>query len=178
MKTLIKTPLKSILLLSLLSMGICAFAAKEPKEVEDSRNPLGCRDIGYKFELKILRLFPEESGARQSMYFLFNTLNQKVNLYQMRDGESSRSMFLNHAINPRQWAVFATSEKQVKFICTVPDGKQSYGKIVDCSDSLRVCEYTNVRFGLNNRGNYWIVHSNTRNGAIREVVQYGIIPAQ
>ncbi|WED42205.1 endopeptidase IV [Legionella cardiaca] len=179
MKTKIKKTLNGILLVSFLYSGVnSAFAAKVSKEAEDTRNPLGCYDTGYQYDLKTLHLYPGKSGERQSMYFLFNTLNQKVNLYQMRDDESSRSMYLNHAINARQWAVLSTSEKKVKYICTVPDGKEEYGKIVDCADAVRVCEYTNVRYGLNNRGNYWIVNSNTRGGAINEVIHYGIIPAQ
>ncbi|CEK09913.1 hypothetical protein [Legionella hackeliae] len=179
MKTNTKTTLNSIFLVSFLCTGAGnVLAAKEAKEVEDNRNPLGCYDTGYQFDLKTLHLFPGKAGEIQSMYFLFNSLNQKVNLYQMRDEESSRTMYMNHTIQPGQWAVLSTSEKKVKFICAVPDGKEEYGKIVDCADSVRVCEYTNVRYGLNNRGNYWIVNSNTRSGALREVVHYGIIPAQ
>lgn len=174
MKKIIQLSLTGALFLSVFSAS--AFA--EAEEKDNNKLPLGCRDTGYQFELKTLHLLPGKSGDRQSMYFLFNTLGQPVSLYQMRDEESSRSMYLNHAIHPRQWAVLSTSEKQVKFICTIPDKKSRYGKIVDCSESLTVCEYTNVRYGLNNRGNYWIVNSNTRNGALREVVRYGIIPAQ
>lgn len=159
----------------LLSMAP-AFADIEEKD--NSKLPLGCYDTGYAYKLKTLRLFPGQNGTHQSMYFLFNTQNKPITLYQMRDEESSRSLYLNHVVNPRQWAVLSTGEELVKFICAVPTAKSSYGKIIDCADSIRVCEYTNVRYGLNNRGNYWIVSSNTRNGALREVVWYGIIPAQ
>ncbi|ASQ46693.1 endopeptidase IV [Legionella clemsonensis] len=176
MKTNTKTTLKAVFVLSFFCMA--ANSSWAAKEEDETKNPLGCYDTGYQFDLKTLRLYPGHAGEIQSMYFLFNTLNQKVNLYQMRDEESSRTMYLNHTIQPRQWAVLSTTEKKVKFICTIPDSKEAYGKIVDCSDSLRVCEYTNVRYGLNNRGNYWLVKSNTRSGAIREVVHYGIIPAQ
>lgn len=147
-------------------------------EVEDGKAPLGCYNSGYKFDLKILQLFPGESQDSQSMYFLYNNLTRPLNLYQMHSDDSSGNTYLNHIINPRQWAVLSTNEKQVKFICTVPDAKSPYGSMVDCRDSMQVCEYTNVRYGLNNRGNYWIVNSNTKNGALREVVHYGIIPAQ
>ncbi|MBA4697554.1 MAG: endopeptidase IV [Legionella sp.] len=145
---------------------------------EETRNPLGCYDKGYQFDLKTLSLFPGKEGKQQTMYFLFNPLQQTITLYQMLDSsDSARSIYLNHSIHPRQWAVLATSDKQVRFICTVPSAKSAYGKIVDCSKNVRVCEYTNVRYGLNNRGNYWIVNSNTRGGAIGEVIHYGIIPA-
>ena len=41
---------------------------------------------------------------------------------------------------------------------------------------LKVCEYVRVKYGMNNSSNPWLVRSNASSGAIREVVQYGIIP--
>jgi hypothetical protein len=169
------TKIKLILILTLIFLGVGAVFAGEE---DDGKAPLGCRNSGYKFDLKTLQLFPGEIGDNQSMYFLYNNLTQPVNLFQMHSDDSSGNTYLNHAINSRQWAVLSTSEKQVKFICTVPDAKSPYGRVIDCAESLLVCEYTNVRYGLNNRGNYWLVNSNTKNGAIREVVHYGIIPGQ
>jgi hypothetical protein len=166
----------NILIVAILCGVLANVCAKEAKEVEDNKNPLGCYDTGYVFDLKTLHLLPGRVGKRQSLYFIFNVLPQPVTLYQMRDDESSRSVYLNHSINARQWAGLSTTEKQVKFICTVPEAKNSYGKIVDCAESLRVCEYTNVRFGLNNKGNFWMVNSNNKNGAVRDVVHYGVIP--
>ena len=145
-------------------------------EKRDDKPPLGCRDVGYKFELKILDLLPEEAGERQSLYFIFNALPQSINLYQMLKDDSTRSMYLNHVIHSRQWGVLSTSEKELKYICTVDDAKQSYGKIVDCAESLKVCEYARVKYGMNNKGNYWVVNSNTSGGAVNDVLHYGIIP--
>ncbi|MFC3909179.1 endopeptidase IV [Legionella dresdenensis] len=161
-----------------LSILLCAFTAANAfaAEKEDDRNPIGCRDVGYQFDLKTLQLLPHNAGAGQSMYFIYNSSPQTVTLYQMRGEDSSRSMYLNHAIGGKQWAVLSTSERKMKYICATPDSKSRYGKITDCSEMLRVCEYINVKYGLNNRGNYWLVNSNTKNGAIREVVHYGIIP--
>ncbi len=177
MKSSMRIKFKATLFLGLASFLVTEGFAKD-SEKDSDRYPLGCYNEGYKFDLKILNFYPGEVGKNQSMYFLYNKLTRPINLFQMRAEDSSRSLFLNHAINPRQWAVFSTNEKQVKFICTVPDGKSYYGQVVDCGDSVKVCEYTNVRYGLNNRGNYWIVSSNTRGGAIRDVIHYGIIPAQ
>jgi len=160
-----------------LSLFCLSAAQAADVEKEDDNNPTGCDDAGYQFELQTLQLSPGNAGDNQSMYFLFNNSERSVSLYQMRDEESSRSMYMNHIINGHQWAVFSTSEKQVKFICTVPDKSSQYGRVVDCGENLKVCEYTNVRYGMNNRGNYWLVNSNTKSGAIREVVRYGIIPA-
>ena len=142
----------------------------------DNRNPLGCRDVGYQFELKTLHLLPQEAGVQQSMYFIFNQLNESVNLYQMREADG-RTLYLNHSINQKQWGVFSTGEKELKFICTVNDPKFHFGRVVDCAESIRVCEFTNVKYGMNNRGNFWLVNSYSRNAAILAVLHYGIIPA-
>jgi hypothetical protein len=180
MKTIIKTNWSGVLLGFCLTITGIASAAVEEEEVEkeDNRPPIGCYDKGYQFELTTLQLMPGDHNDNQSMYFLFNELNQPVTLYQMRNEESSRSMYLNHSIGAHQWAVLSTNEKRVKFICTVPAKKSQYGQIVDCAKSLKVCEYTNVRYGLNNRGNYWLINSSTRGSAVSAVVHYGIIPGQ
>lgn len=179
-----------ICLLSLLALGVAQAASKknaedsmeiEKKEVsvkdkDEGRPPIGCKDAGYEFKLQTLQLRPGENGLNLSLYFLFNHTNQPITLYQMRDEESSRSLYLNHIIGAHEWGIFSTGEKKVKFICTAPNKKLNYGQVIDCAQSLRVCEYTNVRYGLNNRGNFWLANSSTRNGAVNAVVYYGIIP--
>ncbi|WP_415582891.1 endopeptidase IV [Legionella worsleiensis] len=152
-------------------------ASQEKAEQKDNNKfPTGCTPVGFQQSLKVLSLYPGKEGALQSMYFFFNKLPQTVSLYQMRDKESEYSTRMNHSIKANSWAVLATGEREVKFICTLGDGKASYGKILDCADTIKVCEYVNVKFGLNNKGNFWIVNSNSRNGAVSEVVHYGIIP--
>lgn len=166
------------LLIPTASMAVAKPAPKEPKVVKDDsdKSPLGCKDLGYRFELKTLRLLPGEVGEQQSLYFIFNLRSQRVNLYQMLKNDSTRSMYLNNAIDSRQWAVLSTSEKKLQYICTVDDPKQSYGKIVDCSESLKICEYARVKYGMNNGGNYWLVKSSARGAAVDSVLHYGIIP--
>ncbi|MFI4963079.1 MAG: endopeptidase IV [Legionellales bacterium] len=194
MNTLIKglTPISLILLTSVLSLPLEAATSKRPDtkaenaakvsaaeekaKKEEGRFPIGCRPVGYKQSLKVLSLFPGKEGALQAMYFFYNQLPETVSLYQMRDKDSELSTRYNHTIKPKSWAVLATGEPLVKFLCSLGDGKSGYGRIVDCEQTLKVCEYVNVKFGLNNKGNFWIVDSNTRNGAVSEVVHYGIIP--
>lgn len=181
------TTKKRLLLLSLISLSALVSTpvaarvkqgptAPQADAKDGDRFPIGCRPVGYEESLKVLSLFPGKEGALQSMYFFYNKLADNVSLYQMRDRDSEYSTRYNHTIRPNSWAVLATGEPLVKFICTLGDGKESYGQIVDCAETLKVCEYVNVKFGLNNKGNFWIVDSNTRNGAVSEVVHYGIIP--
>lgn len=180
---IMKTKISQALLLSLLTFGLAHATEEEVvkdktkvKEKEDNRPPIGCRAEGHRFDLDALHLITGANGNNQSLYLLHNESNLTVTLYQMRDEESSRSMFLNHPIGAHEWGILSTSEKVVKFICTIPDKKSTYGMVVDCGQFFKVCEYTNVRYGLNNRGNFWLYNSSSRNGAVSSVVHYGIIP--
>lgn len=126
--------------------------------------------------MRTLKLLPAQAGEKQSLYFIFNSLSQNINLYQIRKDDSTRRTHLNHVIRAQQWAVLSTDETELKYICTVDHAKLSYGKIINCAESLKVSEYVRVKYGMNNAGNHWLVNSNTSRGTIREVVQYGIIP--
>lgn len=177
MKIITKTLCGSLSLLAVSSLLTLAAGTAFAKSADvESRLPTGCKSVGFKHYLKALSLFPGDEGAKQSMYFIFNKLSQPVNLYEMRDKESEFTARLTHAVHANSWAVLAASEPEIKFACALGDGKSAYGKVVDCAEAVTVCEYVNVKFGLNNKGNFWIVNSNTRNGAINEVVRYGIIP--
>ncbi|RUR07951.1 endopeptidase IV [Legionella sp. km772] len=184
MKTLTKTGVKALSYMLVCSCFCSSLYAAGKKNTntaaldseKETRYPIGCRPVGYEESLKVLSLFPGKEGALQSMYFFYNKLPETVSLYQMRDKDSEYSTRYNHSIRGGAWAVLAVGEPHVKFICSLGDGKKEYGKILDCAETIKVCEYVNVKFGLNNKGNYWIVDSNTRNGAVNEVVHYGIIP--
>lgn len=165
--------IKQTVMLALLLANSIASHAKD----DESKAPLGCRDQGYQFELNVLSIKPNtQAPDRQSLYFVFNRLNQPINLHHMLGEKSTRSTYLNHTIRPQQWAVLATNEPALHYICTLDDGKSAYGRVVACADSVKVCEYARVTFGLNNRGNYWFLNSNTRGGAVHDVLRYGIIP--
>lgn len=166
-----KITYRFIVLITSLCLSYPTFAKED-----EATNPLGCQNTGYRYKLKTLDLLPGEHGPHQTMYFLYNFRDQPVNLYQMRSNESARSLYINHAIPPHRWAVLAASENKIRFICSIPDKKSEYGNVVDCAESIKVCQNTGVRFGLNNKGNYWIVGNNSKNEALRQVVHYGIIP--
>lgn len=160
-----------------LCLGLMNQVHAASKKDEETRFPIGCVPVGYKQELKVLTLLPGEAGERNSMYLVYNKLSRPVTLYNMKERSNYYGVYWNHKIQPNTWSVFSTNEKRVRFICTVDDRKLDYGRIVDCADTLKVCEYPKVKFGLNNRGNLWIVGSSSRNGAVRGIVHYGIIPA-
>jgi hypothetical protein len=170
---------KIILISAMLTNSVLVFASAESYEnsfKSQIKSPLGCKDVGYKYNLNTVSFLTETIGERQSLYFVYNKLGKPINLYQMLKSSSTRNTFLNNSIKPNSWTVLATSEKELKYICTVSDGKEKFGKVVDCSESLKICEYTRVKFGLNNRGNYWLGNGTTRGSAVGSVVRYGIIP--
>lgn len=162
----------------LLGIQTPSYAEKTDAKKIDAEmlNPLGCKNVGYAFDLKVLKILPSTEGDSQSLYFIYNKTKTAINLYQMRrQTESSQSVYLNHTIPAGRWAVLSSSE-EMKYICTIHDGKQSYGRITDCENALKVCEYARVKYGMNNRGNYWLAEGNTRGGAVQQVIHYGIIP--
>ena len=150
---------------------------------DPAKYPLGCRNAGHDYIWNILRLKhiadlnePDQEEGGQAMYFIYNRTKEPINLNQMLRDDSTRSTFLNHKILPQEWAVLATNQSELRFICSADSKQSKYGKVVDCHESLKVCEYVRVKFGLNNRGNFWIVNSANRGSAVGQVVRYGIIP--
>lgn len=170
-----------IALIASLALGQTFAATKNNLEKEtkkeDFHNPYGCQTTGFAFDLKTVILESAKEGKAHAMYLFLNKSDKPITLYQMRKAESSRSMYLNHSIPSGYWGVFATSERTVKYICTTPKQGTTYGEIVDCAQHLKICEFTNVKFGLNNRGNFWLINSSSKNSAVREIVHYGIIPS-
>jgi len=164
------------LLLSILLPGICLGAVKKENEEDSNRFPLGCKPVGSRFELRTLHILPKEVGEQQSLYFFHNESNKPVKLYQMRAVDNPGNLYLNHVISGSHWGALATSEPDLRYACAIDDGKTPGGLLVDCASVLRVCEFARVKFGLNNRGNFWFVSNGARNSAVRDVTAYGIIP--
>ena len=157
-------------------LSLMGVAHALPAIFDESKSPLGCRDQAYQFKLNTLSIQPDITGDRQSLYFIFNRSTQPVSLHQMLGDESVRSMPLNHVINAQQWSVLATNQKELKYICAVGSPTSKHEKVVNCSETIKVCEYARVKFGLNNRGNYWFSSSTNRNRAVADALHYGIIP--
>ena len=165
-----KLAIEILVLLLILGMSP-VFSAME----REDKYPLGCRDLGYQFTLKTLDLVPPEPEGTPSLYFIFNQTAKPLLLSQMRAQNDTDAMSINHVIPPQKWAVLAMDHQHVKYACSAVDGKTTYGQIVDCSQALKVCDFARVKYGMNNRGNFWMVAGNSKNGALREVTVYGVI---
>jgi len=164
------------LLIAMIALGMSV--AVEARRTKKPLNtfPPNCNKVGYEYKFKQLVLYPEKAGHTLSMYFMFNKSDWPVTLYQTRGDEDAYSSHLINTIQPKRWAALSLDTSHMKFICTKGDGRKHYGRITDCEELLKVCEYDNVLFGVNNRGNYWAVTSSSRNTAVRTVVRkHGIL---
>jgi hypothetical protein len=151
-----------------------AMAKKSKSKDKGPLFPTGCRVTGFSFNHYVLNLHPHQAGNQQSLYYIHNESNQLIRLYHVQDTEKPYIIHLNNTIKPGQWSAFATADKDVKFICTVIKKNSKKRRIVDCAKKLKVCEYPNVEFAINNYGNYWAVSSNSKKGTTRSIVRQGI----
>ncbi len=139
------------------------------------RLPRGCMQEGYAFQYRMLYLHPPEAGNNDSVYFIFNDSYKDITLRAMSDKNKPNITLFNNRIRAKQWGVFSSDMPRVRFACTVKSDKFAYGNVVDCQKHLKVCEFSDVLYGQNNRGNYWMVGSTTRNSAVRRAIRYGVL---
>ena len=147
-----------------------AFARLKPLEL-----PRGCHNEGYTYHHKALTLLPAKAGNSDSVYFIYNKSPSTVNLYQLKTADEHMGININNKIRPYSWGVYSSNESMVKFACSTPSDKYDHGKLVGCQQTLKVCEYTNVKYGLNNRGNYWMSRSDTKSNSLRRVNKIGVL---
>ncbi|HVT63033.1 MAG TPA: hypothetical protein VHD33_06085, partial [Legionellaceae bacterium] len=158
MKSMLRGLVGTFLVVGLMNGTMAAMTSAEVLEAEykdPAKYPLGCRDVGYEYTLNTVRLVHEsnpqitdqEQGG-QTLFFVYNRLSTPINLNQMLQDNSTRNTYLNHTIQPKQWAVLATNQEEINYICSINAGKTGYGKVVNCGDSLKICEYVRVKFGL------------------------------
>ncbi len=185
MRIMLKGIISGLLVAGLMNAASARTSAEEleGENKDPAKFPLGCRDVGYEYQLNTVSLIhesnpniPGQEMGGQTLYFVYNKLSSPVSLNQMQQDNSTRNTYLNHVIQPKQWAVLATNQSELKYICSINPAKVGYGKVINCADSLKICEYVRVKFGLNNRGNFWMVKSANRGTAVGDVVRYGVIP--
>lgn len=138
--------------------------------------PTGCKLVGYGFSNGVLVLTPYHKNIEQKqvVYFIQNTSKQEILFSDLRDPSAPYIMHHNNTLKPDQWAVFA-ADKITKFICSNNNKTPNLQSIVDCENTVKVCEYANVKFALNNRGNYWATTNLSMSGAVTEIIQQGVL---
>lgn len=174
MQKAVKTlPVAVLSCLLLLSGGAEARRSGGPDGID--KLPRGCMNEGYSFKYNMAYLHPSQAGNYDSVYFFFNDSNRDITLLQAKKVGAYHVTELNNRIRAGQWGVYSTDEDEVRFICTTRSAKFRHGDIVDCEKHFKICEFSDVLYGLNNRGNFWMVNSTTRNSAVRGAIRYGVL---
>tara|TARA_B110000908_G_C10215283_1_gene432497 strand:+ start:196 stop:747 length:552 start_codon:yes stop_codon:yes gene_type:complete len=156
-------------------LSIAIFSHATAATSNPSVLPRGCHNEGYSFHHKALTLLPSKAGNNDSVYFVYNNSGSTINLYQLKSANAHMGLNINNKIRAYSWGVYSSDEDLVRFACSIENSDYDHGQLVDCQERLDVCEYTHVKYGLNNRGNYWMSRSNTRGGALRRVNRLGVL---
>jgi len=143
-----------------------AFAATKPAT---STFPRGCEVTGFGYSNNLLIL--NETGA-QSFYLIQNRSNVKVELERLETSDAFMSPPLQAAIEPSNWAAFASDVKNLNFKCY--KNQDDNAATIDCREVLEICQYPRVRFALSNMGNYWISTNKSQSAVIQDSVTKGI----
>ena len=170
-----KSTKTNLILLILVILPFMILSSEAIARLKPLELPRGCHNEGYSFNDKTLNLFPAKKGNNDSVYFIYNRSNSTVSLYQLKNANEHMGLNINNKIRANQWGVYSSDETNVRFACTKPSHQYPHGKLVDCGQNLKVCEYTNVKYGLNNRGNYWMARSASKNSAIRRAMKIGVL---
>ena len=170
MKQLLSTAVITTFTVFLLGLTVShdALAAKR----KPRRFPNGCRQLGFQFEGRLLTLVParEELPNPQTLYFLHNTSGRSIHIKAEKSTDQPFTPSYENYIGVNRWAAFAMDLKTVAFTCNT-----GRGEVINCGDTLELCQYNNVKFSDSNGGNYWVVKSLPRYGAIHKAINIGIL---
>lgn len=156
-------------------VSCCVLATPSVHAKPDLSLPKGCYQQGFVFEDNTLTLLPPKAGNTDSVYFIYNHSPTTLNLYELQQAKNHLGINANNKIAPYEWGVYSSDQTKVRFACTIPDKTYAHGKLVDCQQKLNVCEYTHVKYGVNNRGNYWMARSASKNAAIKRAIYIGVL---
>lgn len=160
------------MMIRLMVLLFCLILQAYADADEESRRPYACKNVGYRFFMNTLELQPRSEGDKESLYFFYNQSDEPLLLYHLLGQKAYTQTFLNQQLAPKQWAALILGEKKVRFLCAQGDDRH----IVSCPSNLTVCEFAKTRFGINNRGHFWLVIAASKEQAIRQVEHYGIVP--
>lgn len=168
-----------ILAVLFLGVGSVSYSAAQTEQNDNDEQkqhyPLGCTPVGYQFSHYNVILKPTAKYEPQTLYFIKNTSNKEVNLFQARTGNESFIVYLESTMKPQQWSALALDEKNAKFICTHQNKNQSSHQIIKCKNVLDICEFTQARFGENHRGNYWVTENKSMKEAYQTTKLHGVL---
>jgi hypothetical protein len=143
-----------IILISLLSIGIIAFAQDEAeRELSDNPSgmPEGCTNQGIAFLNGQLILGSQTEPLSQQLYFVHNN-SDYTQLVLSHPTNTSAGAEWTSRLDEGQWSAIVISG--VSFNLTCFGRKPGAIGYVDCQSVLEVCSYPKAHTNI--AGNYWI----------------------
>jgi len=138
------------------------------------RFPVGCTNVGHKFDLYNVILTPTSRRLPQTVYFIHNISKESIYLHQEKQKDKLYTTRINGNISANQWSVLAVAEKQMKFACTTLDRRKKNHELISCEKVLDICEFRQSNFGINHRGTYWLLLNKSRKTAMKMTRDYGV----
>jgi len=139
------------------------------------RFPVGCKQMGYKFDLYNVIFTPSTRQYPQTIYFIHNISNKTIYMLQSTDGDNPFIIHINGKIAPNRWSVLAISEPKLKYICTNYNKRKNDLSVINCQKMLDICEFPRARFGTNHRGTYWLLFNRSRRSAVNVARYHGVL---
>lgn len=153
-----------------------AASANKKQPEKKIRFPVGCKQMGYKFDLYNVIFEPSTKKYSQTIYFIRNkSLNMVIHLLQANDGSEPYIIHIDGNIYPNKWSVLAVSEHKIKYICTSYNKRYDDYRVLNCQDVLDICEFPRARFGTNHRGTYWLTLNQSRRSATNIARFHGVL---
>lgn len=157
----LKSTFTSALILSALSTT-CLSASPFPR---------GCEVTGYGFSQPFLVL--NEKG-QQAFYLLQNRTSYTIELEHY---ETHKEVFMSPSLATQvaanHWAAFASDVDNFYFKCYRKINNETR-TLIDCRDTLEVCQYPRAKFALSNMGNYWVSTDKPLSQVITDASRKGI----
>lgn len=162
----------AIIFCSLLFNSASAIKAQKKNKI---RFPIGCKQLGYKFDFYNVIFTPSNKVYPQTVYFIKNISNRTIRMLHVHNGDEPYIVHVDGTIAPNRWSVLAVSEPKIKYVCTNYNKRKNDHRVINCKNILDICEFPRARFGTNHRGTYWLAVNQSRRSAVRATRYHGVL---
>lgn len=164
-------PLRVSAVMALILGFLCCFPVFAKDNV---KLPVGCKKVGYKFDLFNVIFKPSFEKRSQAIYFIHNISGRQIYLHEAGADDGPYIMHLNGTIDTAHWSVFALSKKTMKFNCAYFDRSKKMHEVTSCKNALAICQFPRAKFGPNQHGTYWVLYNATRKEAMGITKEHGV----
>lgn len=164
-----------VLAITLICLVFNTGLASKKYSKKSLRYPVGCKQMGYKFDLYNVIFTPSTIRYPQTIYFIHNVSNKTVYMLQNNEGPKPYVLHINGKISPNKWSVLAVSEPKLKYLCVNYNEQKNDLTVINCQKIIEICEFPRSRFGTNHRGTYWLVFNKSRKGSVNTARYHGVL---